>query len=691
MPAQHPLPPAPIRRPGTSHPRYALLRSHWLLLLLGWLCTCAPPLYGQDTARIRQVLEAADTLFVLQPRPTLELLATIAPLLPAATPRQRIDYLHYHGAAYQRLGRMDSVEWYHRRILETLAPGEDESARSRALANLGTAYRARGELDSAAAVYERALQVFETRSDSFPRGTVRNSLGLIYYARGEYPAAMRVYLEALDLFRGLGHAAAVAIVNNNIGQVYHAQKDYPKAVRHYSAYLEASRESGNRRGEATALNNLGVAYLDRSVPDSAQTYFLLSLAVKEEIGLEAEIATTLNNLGKIANRRNDYAAALDYNRRGLAVARAQDNPRDAAFCLVELGHSLRQLGQADAARDRYREALQLAERMGDPQLTYEAHHGLYETLRTDSPERALPHLEAAFALRDSLLNAENVEALTTLRLENDFRQRELLSREKLANLELRETLNATRLASQRRVIFGLLAALVVLGALGYLLWRQRDRIREQHTALQSALREKDILLREIHHRVKNNLQVISSLLGIQSRHVRDKVARDALNEGRSRVQTMALIHQNLYGQEQLTGINIREYFDKLLDNLLRTYQISPDRIRVDADIDELVLDVDTLIPLGLILNELITNALKYAFPAGGGRIAVSIRQTEGGLRVVVDDDGVGMEDPEALTNGDSYGYELITALVDKLEGELRVNGQAGTRVNILLKDYKVAA
>ncbi len=247
--------------------------------------------------------------------------------------------------------------------------------------------------------------------------------------------------------------------------------------------------------------------------------------------------------------------------------------------------------------------------MGDPQLTYDAHHGLYASYAGTNPARALPHLEAAFALRDSLLNAENVEALTTLRLENDFQQRELLSRQQLANLELREALSQSRLTTQRWVIFGLVGGLLLLAGLGYLLWRQRALVRRQ-------LFEKETLLREIHHRVKNNLQVISSLLGIQSRHVSDPAAREALDEGRSRVQTMSLIHQNLYGQDQLSGINIRDYFNKMLQNLLQTYQVSPDRIEVVTEIEELVLDVDTLIPLGLI-HELMTNALKYAFPSGG--------------------------------------------------------------------------
>ncbi|MCP9234674.1 tetratricopeptide repeat protein [Lewinella sp. JB7] len=665
----------------------------WVLLLVVIFSTRAPAQeLPPDTARLRQTLEAADTLFTLQPRQALHLLAGVEDLLPHGTIRQRVDWLHYHGAAYQRLGMMDSVAHFHRRVLATITPEEDERAYARALANLGTAHRARGELDSAAHCYARALTVFDVGTDSFPRGTVRNSLGLIHYARGDYRAAMQVYLEALNLFEGLGHAGAVAIVNNNLGQVYHAQRDYGKAIGHYGAYLKASRDGGNPRGEATALNNIGVAYLDRNEPDSAETYLLRSLAVKDSIGLDAEIATTLNNLGKIAHARQAYAAALNYHRRGLALARAHDNPSDAAYCRIGLGRAHRALGQLSDARTHYRRALELSDDMGNPQIAYEAHHGLYESYAAADPAKALPHLEAAFALRDSLLNAENVEALTTLRLENDFRQRELLNEQRMANLELRQELSAARLANQRRVILALLAGLALLSLLGYLLWRQRNRIRDQHRVIRQALREKDTLLREIHHRVKNNLQVISSLLGIQSRHVRDRAARDALNEGRSRVQTMALIHQNLYGRDNLRGIDIRDYFGKLLQNLLATYRVSPGRIEVVADIEPLVLDVDTLIPLGLILNELMSNALKYAFPAGeSGRITVSIREGEGGLHVVVEDDGVGMADPATLMTSDSYGYELITALIDKLEGELSVHGRSGTTVDIVLKEYTLAA
>ena len=123
-----------------------------------------------------------------------------------------------------------------------------------------------------------------------------------------------------------------------------------------------------------------------------------------------------------------------------------------------------------------------------------------------------------------------------------------------------------------------------------------------------------MLLREIHRRVKNNLQVVSSLLRLQSRHVHDQQAHEALLEGRNRVNSMALIHQYLYREEDITKISADEYIEKLATTLYKSYNISDKQIKFKANIDPIKLDVDTAIPVGLILNELITNALKHAFP-----------------------------------------------------------------------------
>jgi len=150
------------------------------------------------------------------------------------------------------------------------------------------------------------------------------------------------------------------------------------------------------------------------------------------------------------------------------------------------------------------------------------------------------------------------------------------------------------------------AAILLIGLL-YRNQKQKKLISIQND-------EKDILLREIHHRVKNNLQVISSLLGIQSRSIKDVQAKQAIHEGRARVHSMSLIHQNLYKKDNLTGVDMRVYLNKLSTDLINTYNLSEGQIEIEKDIDELILDVEYVVPIGLIINELISNALKYAFP-----------------------------------------------------------------------------
>lgn len=644
-----------------------------------------------DTTRISLTLNIADQLFSSQPHQTIELLNAISPLISQASPGQQADHLHYYGAAHHSLGNMDSVAYYHQQILSRLTKEEDERRYARALSNLGVAYRVRGELDQAALMYEEALAIFETRADTFPRGTIRNSLGLIYDAQGDYQSAMKVYLEALDIFKSVDHKGAQAVVLNNIGRVYQAQKDHQRAIQYYQQYREMSKETGQLQGVANALNNIGAAYTDLSALDSATYYLKESIKIKEEIGIINNLSTSLNNLGKVANLQGNYQEAIEYNQQALTLAREHENKRDQAFSFLELARSYEQLRNDAAAQNYYQQALGLAEEMRDMNLRYQAQEGLYRVHKSSHPERAIAYLEAAFSLKDSILNAENVEALTTLRLENEFSKKELINQQRITTLELQEALQSARVSNQRIAIAGLLAVLLVLGILLYQVFRQKGQIEQQNKLIQRSLKEKDVLMREIHHRVKNNLQVISSLLSIQSRQVTEQVAVDALNEGRSRVQTMSLIHQDLYQHENLTGIAIRTYFEKLIQNLFDTYNISREQIRVEAHIDDLILDVDTVIPLGLVINELITNALKYAFPTGKGRIEVILREEDDGLYLSVADNGVGIASPQEVIDGNSYGYELIQALVDKLEGELEINGQQGTQVVAVFKEYQTAA
>lgn len=643
-----------------------------------------------DTVRIRRTLQAADKLFFTEPRVVIDLLDSLDPIMNKATQKQQIDRWHYYGAAFQYLGRIDTVKHFHQQILANITREEDDRRYARALANLATVYRVKGELDQAAGMLEETLEIFEAKTDTFPKGTVRNSLGLIYTAQGDYQSAMKVFLQALTVFESVGHEGAQAIVLNNLGEVYQAQRDYARAIDHYRQYQRIGQKTGRPSDVATALNNIGAAYSDMNRLDSAEFYLNASVRVKEENNIDNTLSATLGNLAKVANLKGEYDQAIAYSERALTLARQQESKEDESYSLLELAKSYQQTGDNTLAQSYYQQALVLAEEMSDIKLLYRIHEGLYRTYRNFQPEQAISHLETAFTLKDSILNAENTEALTTLRLESEFNKKELVNQQKIETLELQEALQAAQLSNQRIAILMLIIGLLVLGYLLYKVVSQKNQIQQQNQTIQKALEEKDTLMREIHHRVKNNLQVISSLLGIQSRNVTDQVALDALNEGRSRVHTMSLIHQDLYQHDNLTGIRIQDYFEKLIQSLLNTYNVTSGQIAVETDVDDLTLDVDTVIPLGLIINELVSNSLKYAFPSGEGKIQVTLKEQTDGLLLSVADNGVGMTNPD-ISQHSSYGYELIQALVDKLEGSLEIDGQQGTQVTIVFREYQIAA
>ena len=211
---------------------------------------------------------------------------------------------------------------------------------------------------------------------------------------------------------------------------------------------------------------------------------------------------------------------------------------------------------------------------------------------------------------------------------------------------------------------------------------ERERAEKQ---LRSSLKEKEILLQEVNHRVKNNLQVISSLLRVQARSIEDQKVRQLFKESQSRVETMSLIHERLYKSEDLAQIDFATYIGELARNLVQSYEIGSN-VTVELDVDGIFLELERAIPCGLIINELVTNALKYAFPMGDpGHIMISLKpQPEGGLELTVKDNGIGLTPDFDLQNTGSLGLQLVGLLTDQLGGTLSVVRRGGTIFTITL-------
>ena len=220
---------------------------------------------------------------------------------------------------------------------------------------------------------------------------------------------------------------------------------------------------------------------------------------------------------------------------------------------------------------------------------------------------------------------------------------------------------------------------------------ERKKAEEQ---IQKDLKEKEVLLKEIHHRVKNNLQVISSLLNLQAGHIKDKQALDMFEESKNRVRSMGLIHEELYRSGDFSKVDFTGYIKNLSSSLFRAYSTAPDRIKLRTNIDDVSLEIDSAIPCGLIINELVSNALKHAFPPsfeGKGKIEITLGSMEAGeIELIVKDNGVGIPKELDIRKTESLGMQLVFILAeDQLEGEVKLDRREGTKFTIRFKQEQL--
>lgn len=208
--------------------------------------------------------------------------------------------------------------------------------------------------------------------------------------------------------------------------------------------------------------------------------------------------------------------------------------------------------------------------------------------------------------------------------------------------------------------------------------------------LKKSLEEKDLMMKEIHHRVKNNLMVIQSLLNLQSKYIKDPEVIKIFKESQNRAKSMALIHQRLYQSEDLKRIDFGEYAQALSVDLFNTYITKKDKIKLDINVESLKLDINTAIPLGLILNEILSNSLKYAFPQDKkGSIKVEFLTSNSNYELIVSDNGVGLPSDFDYEKSDSLGFRLINGLSDQINAKIEVNTDNGTEIKIIFKEQPI--
>lgn len=541
-------------------------------------------------------------------------------------------------------------------------------------------------LPYAKAYYDLAL----TTDDPVLKGQGANFIGLCYQTKNDHTEAMEYFILSLGHFEKGDDPWFTAMLHNNIGAVHQKEERYQQATDRYEKAFEGFSAIGDTIWMANISNNLANVHFHTDRFDSAAYYYRRVIDVMQNGDYSAFLAAAEMNLGNSLLQMDSLEAAMEYYTLALEHLPAGIDAHSFANLQINRGHCFNLMGQNDSARVAIHRGLELAKESGIKEIIVFGNEFLSEYHESiQQYDSALMCHKTAMAWKDSIYNEEKSAQIAELQERYDSQQKDLEIEKNKADLQRSEL--------QNKALAGGALLLLLAGVFAFRAYhtkkRSSERLAEQKAVIEQALSEKELLLREIHHRVKNNLQVVSSLLSLQSRKISDEKALEAVTASRNRVKSMALIHQNLYKEDDLTGIDIADYIDKLANSLMSSYKVDEDKIEVKTDIQSMSLDVDTTIPLGLILNELITNALKYAFPEGrSGTVAIDLKEKEDILELEVRDNGIGYDpNAERGEESSSFGFNMIDAFCKKLKAEWEVRNDNGTVVSMRIHKYKLAS
>ena len=598
-----------------------------------------------------------------------------------------VDVSTIHSDAFE----LDSALAYAQQALDIAQSLQDPILTGDAYYALGYAYDLNGKLDEAFVQYELSRLEFIQTDDDEKIVQAMNGKGVAAFYAGDYGKALEYYLETLRYAEERGMKKKQADLLQNIANIYRRNSSrHQEALDMYKQSYAIRKALADSSYIEKSVYSIAITYMEMGDFDNAKLYFDTSIYLNQLLKDTAEIGISYNELGHVYFEEHDYDNAKQY------LSKAQDY-LNASTNQSHICRNLLSLGKVDTAQGKY--------------LSAEGYFKqAYDVVRdTDYDDLKL----SAFEL---LRDAQGKSGQYKLAFENSLRYEEVYNRlksserekfveelqteygvdQKEKQIEIQE-LKLLQASNQRRtyILLMSLLGLGVLSLVGFLYSKNRTNkiLNQQKDQIQKSLDEKEILLREIHHRVKNNLQVISSLLKLQSRTVDDAAALSALQEGQNRVKSMSLIHQNLYQEDNLTGVDVKDYFEKLTRHLFDSYKVSKDNIDLQFDICDIRLDVDTVIPLGLILNELISNALKYAFDqTEKGILSIRLVESADQLILQVEDNGKGLQEVrQHIEDSTSFGYSMIHTFADQLDGKLEFRSEKGTKVSLTLREYPKVA
>jgi len=604
----------------------------------------------------------------------------------------------------QKLIRFAAKNRYNPNTLEAIKKAnqfaKNNKYKAKAQCALGNYYFYASKLDSAEIILNNA-KILVDKNDKAPfiKAAIRNSLSGIYRKRGDVTRAIETLLDSKKILTNtdtltLSPKARIrlkgeqVVLNNSLANFYNQIEEYDKALAYYDKAFNKALSLNAPANAGIVLSNKGDLLLNIGKYQEALEVLLKAkkLKIKGKASVFS-IANSNQNIAAVLLQLKKYTEALDYINKAVEVYEQNRLDNELIFAYTLQGTIYYETKAYQKAIEKCTLAKDLALQkhvLEGQEKAYACLAESYEAL--ENYKAALRNYKDLQKVKDTIFNEKNIKEITQLEMQHAYDSEKKIQKLLVAAKEQENK------AIIRNLILGLVALLFVLMLLyrmNILRKQTNEKLKEKNIKISETLAVNEVLVKETHHRVKNNLQIITSLLNMQSRFLADDKSKEIIKDSQNRIKSMALIHQKLYKEEHLTSVETSAYFTELINSLCYSYGVDASQILKDIKIESLLLDVDTAIPLGLILNELISNAFKHGIDKETGEFSLSFLKVNDELQLIIKDNGVGIPSDVAWEESKSYGMKLVHTLSKKLDGTITYINNNGLEIHLIIRKFDI--
>jgi two-component sensor histidine kinase len=532
--------------------------------------------------------------------------------------------------------------------------------------------------------YEKQVLIISTKIN-YKRGIAHalGSLGLVYKYKGDYSKALNYFFKSLADCEKLDDKLGSIINLGNIGTVYDAQGDFPKALDYYFKALKISESINDKHTTSIQYHNIANLYGNQAMISKSEEYHFKALAIDKSLNDKKGIATTLMDLGSLYSLNDSLQKSLTYYLEALSILEEIGNKVEIGTCLMNISAGYTDLRQKKKAEEYLLKTFSLSKEIDDVEFKESLEKMASQIYAEfDNYKEAFTHYENYIILRDSIFNELNTKQSMKAELDYEFDKKQAIT--KYENDKIIYRLESENKLHKQLRIFFIIYIILILGLL-FFAKRAFDNKKRVADFMASENERKEMLLQEVHHRINNNLQIISSLLTLQANSVGDEKLNNYLMQSQNRIQSLSVLHELLYQNDSSLQININEYLNKVLDFHRDVLSPGSNKVDITLNITDVCFPTKTAVPLALIVNELVTNSIKYAFnAANNGQINISllpIENEKNKWKLSVSDSGKGLP-MDTNFRKDSLGLRLVTIMVKQIKGDLIKSNTPGATFEI---------